>query len=191
MDHFFTLRNSRGTQLFLPISSVLKDGNASTPAAGMTGHNIRRSKSENDSDVSPLVLESLRLVPTHDNRSSYVQALCSPPGPAAPSYNAPVGGRNALSSSYPAMVDSSYGSGHKDNRYRSHSYDSISDPPGHPYSQQYQSTHVASHAHVNSNPYNLTVGSVILYGNPSRSGVIRWMGYPIGVNSFSAGIEMV
>lgn len=191
MDHFFTLHNSKGTQLFLPISSVLKDENASTPTTtSMTGRNIRRSKSENDDDVSPLVLESLRLIPTHENRSSSVQALCSPPGPAAPSYSVPVGGRSALSSSNPA-IDSSYGSGRKDNRYRSHSYDSISGPPGHPYNQQYQSTHVAGHAHVDSNPYNLAVGSVILYGNPSRCGVIKWMGYPIGVNSFSAGIEMV
>ena len=173
MNHFFTLRNSKGTQLFLPISSVIKDANNSTPATGIS-HNIQRSKSENDDDVSPPVLESLRLVPTckyQTQTSSYVQALCSPPGPSS---SIPVGGRSALSYSNPS-IRCNYASGHKDDRCRSHSLDSVPWSP----------------SQIDSNPHNLVVGSAVLYGTPPLSGVIKWMGYPIGVNSYSAGIEMV
>ena len=168
MNHFFTLRNSKGTQLFLPISSVIKDANNSTPATGIS-HNIQRSKSEN---VSALVLESLSLVPTckyQTQMSSYVQALCSPPGPSS---SVPVGGRSALSYSNPS-IRRNYASGHKDDRNRSHSLDSVPWSPN------------------QINPHNLVVGSTVVYGTPPLSGVIKWMGYPIGVNSYSAGIEMV
>lgn len=173
MNHFFTLRNSKGTQLFLPISSVIKDANNSTPATGIS-HNIRRLKSENDDDVSPLVLESLSLVPTckyQTQTSSYVQALCSPPGPSS---SVPVGGRSVLSYSNPS-IRHNYASGHKDDRCRSHSLDSVPWSP----------------SQIDSNPHNLVVGSTVVYGTPPLSGVIKWMGYPIGVNSYSAGIEMV
>ena len=170
MNHFFTLHNCKGTQLFLPISSVIKDAHNSTSATGIT-HNIQRSKSEND-DASPVVLESLRLVPTckyQTQTSSYVQALCSPPGPSS---SIPVGGRSAPSYSNPS-IHCNYASGHKDDRYRSLSLDSVPWPPS------------------QINPHNLVVGSTVVYGTPPLSGVIKWMGYPIGVNSYSAGIEMV
>ena len=67
----------------------------------------------------------------------------------------------------------SYGNGHKSNQTRSHSCDSLTWSP------------------VHSNPNNLEIGSRILYGSSSRSGVIKWMGYPIGMNKYFAGIEMV
>ena len=42
-----------------------------------------------------------------------------------------------------------------------------------------------------SNPYNLKVGSLILYGNPSHSGKIKWIGHLPEVNASVAGVEMV
>ena len=41
------------------------------------------------------------------------------------------------------------------------------------------------------NPHNLQIGSLIQYGDPPCYGMIKWIGYPPGVNDLIAGIEMV
>lgn len=135
MNHLFTLRDSRGIQLFLPIFSVLKDEVNSSPTTNPPDRLRWRSKSEDDSSSS---------------------------------------------------VNSSYVNGHNDHKHRSNSYDSAGQC-----NQQSLHTLTAEYDKRISNPHSLAVGSTILCGNPSRSGVIKWMGYLRGVNTYFAGIEMV
>lgn len=155
-------------QLFLPMNSVLKDENNSLPVTNVSGHLFRRSISENASQpVSELLIPSYKYQDQtyfQDGSNSQTLDLCSSLDSATIS-GVP---RNKLSPSI-----HSYGSGHKSNQTRSHSCDSLTWSP------------------VHSNPNNLEIGSRILYGSSSRSGVIKWMGYPIGMNKYFAGIEMV
>ena len=44
---------------------------------------------------------------------------------------------------------------------------------------------------LDPNPYSLTVGSVIEYGEPIQYGVIKWIGHLPGVQGLHAGVEMV
>ena len=44
---------------------------------------------------------------------------------------------------------------------------------------------------VDTNPYNLKVGSVIQYDEPAQYGVIKWIGKPPGQAQIFAGLEMV
>ena len=44
---------------------------------------------------------------------------------------------------------------------------------------------------VDTNPYNLEVGSVIQYGEPAQCGVIKWIGKLPGQEEIYAGVEMV
>ena len=44
---------------------------------------------------------------------------------------------------------------------------------------------------VDTNPYNLTVGSVIQYGEPVQYGVIKWIGNLPNETNVFAGVEMV
>lgn len=178
MCHLFMLHNSKRFKVFLPIGSVLKDD---APTANTPDHssNPWQSRSEND-DTSQPVFDSLPLVYKNHDVSQSLPPLSSSSTPV------PRGVRNRPSSS-PSDDYRGYGSGYKDHRYRSHSYDSIQ--PG-PFGQQYQRTAMANYDQM-ENPHNLGVGSMILYGNPSRPGVIKWMGYPNGVNALFAGIEMV
>ena len=69
-----------------------------------------------------------------------------------------------------------------------HQYEPVS-KLNQPYSQQQQHPNLSS---SQINPYNLEVGSMILYDNsPARSGIIKWIGYLPESNTLSAGIEMV
>ena len=44
---------------------------------------------------------------------------------------------------------------------------------------------------VDTNPYNLEVGSVIQYGGPEQCGVIKWLGKLPDQEEIYAGVEMV
>ena len=44
---------------------------------------------------------------------------------------------------------------------------------------------------VDTNPYNLEVGSVIQYGEPVQCGVIKWIGNLPDETDLFAGVEMV
>ena len=44
---------------------------------------------------------------------------------------------------------------------------------------------------VDTNPYNLEVGSVIQYGEPVQCGVIKWIGNLPNETEVNAGLEMV
>ena len=44
---------------------------------------------------------------------------------------------------------------------------------------------------VDTNPYNLEVGSVVQYGEPVQCGVIKWMGNLPDETEVNAGLEMV
>ena len=177
------LHNSKGIKVFLPIDSVLKDDTDTPPTANNHSSNLSLSISEND-DTSQPVFDSLS--PTYRNYD-VTQSLPPSSASAGPLSGVSMGVRNRPSSN-PADDHNSYGDRYKDhNSYRSHSYGSIQ--PG-LYNQQYQHTAMANY-HQIDNPHNLGVGSMILYGNPSRYGVIKWMGTPNGVNAVFAGIEMV
>ena len=57
------------------------------------------------------------------------------------------------------------------------------------YSQQQQQQSPSSYQ---INPYNLEEGSMILHGDPPRSGIIKWIGYlPEAGNVLIAGLELV
>ena len=168
--------------MFVPIDSVLKDDDIPPTTNNTPGHlsSLRQSKSEND-DTSPVFDSRPPIYKYHD----VLQSLPSAFALDTRLSGVPIGVKNRSSSN--PSDDYSYCSRYMDNPYRSRSYDSIQ--PG-PYNQQYQHTAMAN-CDQTDNPHNLAVGSVILYGNPSRSGVIKWLGNPIGVNGLFAGIEMV
>ena len=179
MNHLFKLHNSKRFKVFLPIDSVLKDDNPPTANTPDHSSNLWQSRIESD-DTSQSVFDSLPSVyKNHD------VSLSLPPLSASGA-SVPMEVRNRPSSN-PSDDYSSYGSMYEDSRYRSHSYDSIK--PG-LFGQRYQHTAMTSYDQMD-NPHNLGVGSMILYGNPSRSGVIKWIGNPNGVNALFAGIEMV
>ena len=183
MNHLFMVYNSKRFKVFLPIDSVLKDDDKNPATANTPDHssNPWQSSSESD-DASQPVFDSLPLVYKNHDISHSLPPLSASGTPVV------MGVRNRPSSN-PSddHMHNGYGSTYKDNRYMSHSYDSIQ--PG-PYSQRYQHTAMANYDQMD-NPHNLGVGSKILYGNPSRSGVIKWIGIPGGVNALYAGIEMV
>jgi len=74
-------------------------------------------------------------------------------------------------------------------RQVSHQYEPVPGPPDQPdpYNQQHQQNPGSDQI----NPYNLEKGSMILYGDPPRSGMIKWIGYPLEVHVLTAGVEMV
>ena len=85
--------------------------------------------------------------------------------------------------------DHSGGKSQGPHRQVSHQYEPVPGPADlpDPHSQHHQQ-HPASNQ---TNPYNLEEGSMILYGDPPRPGIIKWLGYLPEVNVLSAGIEMV
>ena len=74
-------------------------------------------------------------------------------------------------------------------RQVSHQYEPVPGPADQPdpHSQHHQQYPASNQ----TNPYNLEVGSMILYGDPPRPGIIKWLGYLPEVHGLSAGIEMV
>ena len=80
---------------------------------------------------------------------------------------------------------------HNPHRQIQHQYESIPGLPDQldPYSQQQQQQNPSRNQ---INPYNLEEGSMMLYGDPPQSGVIKWIGYlPEAANVLTAGVEMV
>ena len=65
-----------------------------------------------------------------------------------------------------------------------HQYEPVPGPVNQPdpYGQQCQQ---------NPNPFNLEKGSMILYGDPPRAGIVKWIGYLPEANVLLAGIELV
>ena len=137
LNHLFTLHNSKGVQVFLPIDSVLKiDDNSPT------ANNRPTDSDHQEKDISMVGdgPKGLRYQSHHEGRHKQPSLLPS---------------SNVDPTGYGCIVD-----------------------------QHHQH-------HPTSNPYNLKVGSLILYGNPPHSGVIKWIGHLPEMNASVAGVEMV
>ena len=80
--------------------------------------------------------------------------------------------------------------GYGPHRQVQHQYEPVPGPINHhePYSQQQLQQQQNAD---DSNPYKLEEGSMILYGDPPRSGMVKWIGYLPEAQILIAGVEMV
>jgi len=193
MNHFFSLNNSKGCKIFLPIYSVLKDENNS-PAAATTSDHLYYFKSKQQFHGSQ--------APEYQNQQqqNYCQDVPHYPAhpiaqhpypqsdPAVQMANIPRAGVGDNHPHYNPATGMPYGhssgKGPGPHQQVSHQYTPI---PGFPNRQQHQQNPGSEQI----NPHNLEVGLMIIYGDPPHPGIIKWIGYLPETNVLSAGIELV
>jgi len=170
MDHYFTVNNSTDYKVFLPINLVLKDGN-NPPAAATASDHPYYFNSKNKHNIP------------HYNQSHPALQMANIPragvGDNHPHYNPATG----------IAYGHSSGKGSGPHRQFSHHYEPIPGLPDQsdPYNQQHQQNPRSDQI----NPHSLEKGSMILYGDPPRPGMIKWIGYLPESNVLTAGVELV
>ena len=165
----FRLNNSEGIKVFLPIDSILKDDNNNPPAATDTSsypYNTRSKDEHGVVKVDPGATVDLKACTKEEEIQLLMNSACCNSATGMPyDYN---GGKTDGTNQQESLHYSS--------------------PPYQPHkSLQYHSTTDDNQ----NNPYNLEVGSMILYGDPPYSGIIKWIGRLPSIYYLMAGVEMV
>ena len=135
--------------------------------------------------------------PYYDTSHTPSHSACQPthpqPDPAAQMAHIPRAGEGSNFPLYNPSTGVRYNDGGTSNhglhrQVSHHQYEPIPGPVEQrdPYSQHHQQYPASQ-----SNPFNLEEGSMILYGDPPLSGIIKWLGYLPEVEVYSAGIELV
>lgn len=214
MKHLFTLNNSNAIQVFLPINLVFNNDvplatNTSTHPYNTRSKNemhltqgynqkghfetefvSQRTKHYEDLEHRKKQEETTKRFPEktpqhYTNRPEVYQHMDPPVLPPRPTVQKP---RTEVGDNIYYNLATSVPYNHRSrDLYRQMSHDEIIPEPvgqSDPYRQPHQQI---SHG----NPYNLEVGSMILYGDPPHSGVIKWIGYPPASNGLLVGVEMV
>ena len=217
MNHYFTLNNAKGKKVFLPIVSVFKelqeDYTVKTEQMVTTkqqsgyyqGHGVDPTGYGYSPGQQQLYNPQVP-PPHHGQQPGYhnqgvahhqSQSNSQPPypqsDPAAQMAHIPRGGGDDHPHYNPATGMPYNYTGSKGTHYPrqqvQHQYEPMPGPPNQPDPHSQQQQNPSSNQ---INPYNLEEGSIIQYGDPPRSGIIKWIGYlPEGANVLLAGIEMV
>ena len=187
LNHYFKLHNSKGVKVFLPIDSVLKNENSQLRIKQEeTVRSLEKQSRTTTKDVDidkinvdeqKRIYEGVRRASEKDSR--YLQHEIGSPYPSTCPAVQVAHVRRAGSLTMP--------------------YEYNHNPQQRQALHQHEAMHDHSDAHSQQcsignelNPHNLTEGSIILYGDPPHSGVIKWIGYlPGGGHDLMAGIEMV
>ena len=164
INHMFRLNNSDGIKVFLPIDSILKDDSNNSPTSSHPYNT--KTKDEHDAKVDPGATMGLKTYTKEEEIQYLMNSVCCNPSTGMPyDYN---GGK----------TDGT-------NQQESLNYS----PP--PYQPHNSLQHHGTTDDNQNNPHNLEVGSMILYGDPPYSGMIKWIGHLPSIYYLMAGVEMV